>query len=434
MMRGRRKASDDYETYDAERLTTDHQDSSLEVDYDSLFQQAGRAPNGRGPARGVRDARTSRGMSSGGRETFTNNRGYPAALDGGYASPPMRRAGGGGQFGYVNSSFNGRGEGVLQPNGTRHMNTVASTTGGSGSGAPLSSTATTTFIIPSLANMNSGYTNNSNSGNKNSNNNNNHNNNKARSAPYTKFQVASTPSYPNHNASSTMGPIPLVQLTGPSSGQGLNVAAVDREWERRGSKGSIRSQNSNKSSGGGGSTRAGRRRSSATRFLGVGTESAWTKWSKDRRASYRRRVERLENAEMNAPEIQDMQRVSTPVKKARQEGMKFVHPDLEERYLSADDMNELRRARQQQVHTMRVIEKSRRKKFSMKPEVKLSEEEWHALQEFWKHNLFNRARLLGMFISLLAISISIASIVNDHWLSHGECQPFLHSPLTNHLN
>ena len=419
-MRGRRKPSDEYETYDAESFTSGRQDSGNAIDYDRLFQQTGPTANG-GVGRSTRGARDARGAPAPGIGGYTNSRGYPAALDGGYASPPMRRAGGGGQYGYVNSSFSGR-EGVLQPNGTRHLGpnntaSAASATAGSGPGVPLSSNATTTFIIPSLANMNSNNstaatTNNSNTKNS------NHNNNKIRSAPYTKFQVASPPSFQGHHATSTVGTIPIVQLTTSPAPQGLNIATVDREWERRGSRGSLRSQNSNKSSGGGGSTRS-RRRSSISRFLGVGTESAWTKWSKDRRASYRRRVERMENAELQEPEL-DINRVSTPVKKARQEGMKFVHPDLEERYLSADDMNELRRARQQQVHAMRVIEKNRKKKFPLKAEVKLSEEEWHALQEFWEHRLFLQARLIGMLVSLVAICVLIASIASTSWISHSE--------------
>ncbi|GFS14938.1 hypothetical protein ElyMa_003174200 [Elysia marginata] len=416
-MRGRRKPSEDYETYDAESYTSSRHDSGGGVDYDRLFQQTGPTANG-GPGRAVRGARDSRSVPAPGIGSYSNSRGYPAALDGGYASPPMRRAGGGGQYGYVNSSFSGR-EGVLQPNGTRHLgpaNTGSSS--GSGPGAPLSSNATTTFIIPSLANMNSNNSNINTTNNKNSNHHNNNNNNKLRSAPYTKFQVASPSSFPNHHATSNVGTIPIVQLTASPAPPGLNIATVDREWERRGSRGSIRSQNSKSS--GGGSTRS-RRRSSISRFLGIRTESAWTKWSKDRRASYRRRVERLENADLQEPEL-DINRVSTPVKKARQEGMKFVHPDLEERYLSADDMNELRRARQQQVHAMRVIEKSRKKsKFPMKAEVKLSEEEWHALQEFWEHRLFIQARFIGMLVSLLAFSILIASIASSAWISHTIC-------------
>ncbi|KAK3803611.1 hypothetical protein RRG08_023329 [Elysia crispata] len=417
-MRGRRKPSEEYETYDAESFASARQDSGNAVDYDRLFQQSGPTANG-GPGRAARGAREARSTPASGIGSYSNNRGYPAALDGGYASPPMRRAGGGGQYGYVNSSFSGR-ENVLQPNGTRHLGPSST---GSGPGAPLSSNATTTFIIPSLANMSSGSNNNNgttNNNSKNSNHNSNNNNNKIRSAPYTKFQVTSPPSFQNHHAAGNVGTIPIVQLTASPAPQGLNIATVDREWDRRGSRSSLRSQNS-KSSAGAGSTRS-RRRSSISRFLGIGTESAWTKWSKDRRASYRRRVERLENADLQAPEL-DINRVSTPVKKARQEGMKFVHPDLEERYLSADDMNELRRARQQQVHAMRVIEKSRKKKFPMKAEVKLSEDEWHALQEFWEHRLFLQARLVGMLLSLLAICILIASIANDSWVSHSKSRP-----------
>ncbi|KAH9519954.1 hypothetical protein Btru_071345 [Bulinus truncatus] len=214
-----------------------------------------------------------------------------------------------------------------------------------------------------------------------------------RSAPYTKFQVPTTP----------MGPIPTVQLITSPEVPGLNIDAIHKEWERRGSKGSLRSHHSNKSSG--------------PKFLGVTTESAWTKWSRDRRASYRRRLEKMERTEIETNEVV---RISTPVKKARQEGLKFVHPDLEARYLSEDDLNELRRHKQQQVHVMRVIERNRKNKFRMKTEVKLSAEQWHALQVFWEHTLFVRARYLGLVISILALIFMIVSIAKNDWLSHGE--------------
>lgn len=217
---------------------------------------------------------------------------------------------------------------------------------------------------------------------------------KSRSSPYSQVPVMPQVS------------IPAVHLTSSPDSQGLNLATIDKEWERRGSKSSNRSHNS-KSSGKG-----------SNRFLGVSTGSAWTRWSRDRRASYRRRIEKLEREEP-AP-TSNVVRISTPVKKARQEGLKFVHPDLEARYLSEDDLNELRRHKQQQVHAMRVIERNRRNKFRLKTEVKLNADQWHMLQEFWDHAFFVRARYLGLLVSVIAFVLMVVSITSHSWVKHSE--------------
>ncbi|KAK6965665.1 filaggrin-2 [Biomphalaria glabrata] len=294
----------------------------------------------------------SRGVNgTGGGGGGSGYRGYPLVLDGGYSSPSLRREARG-QFVLPQNYINGN-----------NVHTSGLRPGAEGArGVP-------NVIGPDFPAPNT------------------------RSAHYTKFQVPTTP----------MGPIPTVQLIASPELPGYNIDALHNEWERRGSKSSIRSYTSNKSSG--------------PKFLGVTTESAWTKWSRDRRASYRRRLEKMERSETID---NDVVRVSTPIKKARQEGLKFVHPDLEARYLSEDDLNELRRHKQQQVHVMRVIEKSRKNKFRMKTEVKLTAEQWHALQEFWEHTMFVRARYLGLVVSMLALIFLIVSIAKNDWMTHGK--------------
>ncbi|CAG5119285.1 unnamed protein product [Candidula unifasciata] len=193
-------------------------------------------------------------------------------------------------------------------------------------------------------------------------------------------------------------PVPTVHLTSVEDPT-LNVENVGHEWERRDSRSSNRSGTS-------------------SRFLGVSTGSAWTKWSRERRASYRRRLEKMEQENPKAPT--DTARISTPIKKARQEGLKFVHPDLEARYLSEDDINELRRHKQQQVQAMRVIERSRRHKFRLKNELKLTPEQWHLLQEFWNHTFFVRTRFLGIILSFITLIFMIVSITHHSWLKHSE--------------
>ncbi|CAL1532611.1 unnamed protein product, partial [Lymnaea stagnalis] len=190
------------------------------MDYDRLFHQASRGINGTG------------GGGGGG----PGARGYPQVLDGGYASPPMRRVGGG-QFGLNQNNLGGNQ--AFGPGGAPPPQDVARNV--------LTPTQGAVSVSPSPI---------------------------LRSAPYTKFQVPTTP----------IGPIPTVQLISSPEGPGLNLDNIQEEWERRGSKSSNRSHPSNRSGGG-------------AKFLGVNTESAWTKWSRERRASYRRRIEKLERME-----------------------------------------------------------------------------------------------------------------------------------------
>lgn len=196
---------------------------------------------------------------------------------------------------------------------------------------------------------------------------------------------------------------------------GLQVEQINHEWERRESRGSIRSNRSRSSHAGSFRSRSGSlRHGGKGLFLGVHTESAWTRWSRDRRASFRRRIELLEKPEQN------LARVSTPVRKARQEGLKFVAPDLEGTFLSEEDLNELRRHKQQKYHAIRVIEKSRKGKFRMKTEVHLTAEQWQVISDFWDHPAFVRGRYLGLFLMFVSFIVMIVSIAHGSWVSYGE--------------
>jgi hypothetical protein len=197
---------------------------------------------------------------------------------------------------------------------------------------------------------------------------------------------------------------------------GLQVEQINHEWDRRSSRGSLRSRSSH---GGSFRSRSGsvRRIGGAKRFLGVNKETAWTRWSRDRRASYRRRIEMLENQDTTT----ELARVSTPVRKGRQEGLKFVHPDLEGKLLSEDDLNELRRHKQQKYHAIRVIEKTGRKsKFRLKTEVHLTAEQLQVISEYWEHPAFVRGRIMGLFLMVVVFIIMVVSITDGHWLSYGE--------------
>ncbi|XP_067658172.1 uncharacterized protein [Haliotis asinina] len=210
---------------------------------------------------------------------------------------------------------------------------------------------------------------------------------------------SSGPGHANYNEYFSPGTAVMDTL----SPMGLQREHIDEEWDKR--SGSRRSSAISRSSQGG-STKS--RSSVKAKFLGASLGSQWAKWSRDRRASFRRRVEMIENSERKK------ERTSTPVKKARQEGLKFVHPDLERKYLSEDDIKELRRHKQEQYNAYRVIEKGK-KKNRFKSEVQLSMHQWHVLSEFWEHEAFVRLRWLGVFVSMVTVLVMIVSITNSYW-------------------
>ena len=300
----------------------------------------------------VKGARRAR--DTGGGEDKPGHRGYPAALDGGYASPPIRPRQGGGIYSIAN--------GEVPKASPRSSSTRKHSEG--------------TMVAPKEALTSSN-----------------------KSPPYTKFRSS----------------VPQVQVISGVDTPGLNIEHIDREWERRDSKSSAKSKKS--------SSRG------SNQFLGRHTQSAWTKWSKDRRASYRRRIEQMEAAEQggNVNNVSlnnnnEIGRVSTPIKKARQEGLIFVHPDHRDRILTETDLQDLQRHKQRQVHAMKVIEKTGKKKnFRLKSEeVKLSAEQWHVLSEFWEHPFFVKARYLGGVASLLGLIFMAVSIASPEWVKHSE--------------
>ncbi len=72
-------------------------------------------------------------------------------------------------------------------------------------------------------------------------------------------------------------------------------------------------------------------------FLGKTTESTWLKWSEERRESYKRRLDSIEQRQREL----EKNRVPTPVRKARKESVMFVSPELEASHIIRDEMLEL---------------------------------------------------------------------------------------------
>lgn len=165
---------------------------------------------------------------------------------------------------------------------------------------------------------------------------------------------------------------------------------------------------------------------SIRRFLGSKTESAWAKWSKARRESYKKRLELPELKNDQPPE-----RASTPIKKAREEGLMFVHEDLKGNYISEEDINYIRRHRIERYKTFHVIEKSNKKKsklrnFNTHNELQVSIRDWRILSNFWQHNVFSRARYAAFFFALISIVFIIISVTSPQWLvyvfiTEGKC-------------
>ncbi len=176
-------------------------------------------------------------------------------------------------------------------------------------------------------------------------------------------------------------------------------------------------------------------------FLGKATQSTWLKWSQERRASLRKRLDNLEERQKEM----ERTRVTTPVLKARKESIMFVHPDLENSHLveGVDDvltgslpvvetgpepaaMVDTQNNQQQPplanalttTDTNRHLFKTRPKRTEpiSKADVKLTLRQWNALMAYWDHDCFVHCRYSGSLLSLLAFILGIVSIADNRWI------------------
>jgi hypothetical protein len=138
------------------------------------------------------------------------------------------------------------------------------------------------------------------------------------------------------------------------------------------------------------------------------------KWGRERRQSFIRRLEKLEN-----PPEPEIPRATTPVKKARQEGLMFIHPDLESKYITEDDINYIKRHKEERLKTCKLIEKSKVKLHHEKHDInRLSSNELMTLSRFWEHRVFVRARYVSILLSVVTIVIYVLSICSTQWVSY----------------
>lgn len=118
---------------------------------------------------------------------------------------------------------------------------------------------------------------------------------------------------------------PPQRYTSPTTGRrGRHVAGDDEQFyvddddQSTSSRGRYSRPRARRSNGGVRASGSGSG-SEDGEFLGRGTQSAWLRWSHERRASYRRKVEYLEKRQSDMERF----RVSSPVRKARQESARL---------------------------------------------------------------------------------------------------------------
>lgn len=148
-------------------------------------------------------------------------------------------------------------------------------------------------------------------------------------------------------------------------------------------------------------------------FLGKSTQSAWLRWSHERRASFKRKVEFIEQRQNELQRI----RMSSPVRKARKESMRFVSPELEDQHLTCNGSDDVTLA-----HPAFPFEipppatKKVGRKQDDKEEAKLTLAQWNALVAFWEHDVFVRSRCIGLFFGLAALILIVVSLATSQWL------------------
>ncbi|XP_074655129.1 uncharacterized protein LOC141908815 isoform X2 [Tubulanus polymorphus] len=140
-------------------------------------------------------------------------------------------------------------------------------------------------------------------------------------------------------------------------------------------------------------------------FLGVRTASQWVQWSQQRRASFRRRLEAMEQKEKDA----EKNRVPTPIKKARKECKPFQYTHgLDE----SDDDDEV-------AH--RPPAKSKKKKKHQEPpkkKVKITEAQYRIIYQYWLHKNFVRLRIFGIICGFVAFVIGVVNLTSTVWIKY----------------
>ena len=148
-------------------------------------------------------------------------------------------------------------------------------------------------------------------------------------------------------------------------------------------------------------------RANSSSFLGADMRNSnWLKWSQDRRASFKRRLDALEKRQKELEE----NRVSTPVMKARKESVMFSRKDV-------TDLEAQEDALQLDAKLLKYMPASAIRKRG-KTDVndnKLSMTEWNALVTYWEHGLFVKFRYIGIVLAIVAFVAALVTIASQEW-------------------
>ena len=146
-------------------------------------------------------------------------------------------------------------------------------------------------------------------------------------------------------------------------------------------------------------------------FFGRGTQSTWLQWSHARRASFKQKIEWIDERQKE----EARNRVTTPVLKARKESLMFVSTDSGHMCSQPQTDTKLMVCSQlpKEIATRSV---ARRKHAPTDTDdVKLTVMQWRALVAFWEHPLFVRSRCGGIVLSVVAFACGVFSIVTQDW-------------------
>ena len=152
-------------------------------------------------------------------------------------------------------------------------------------------------------------------------------------------------------------------------------------------------------------------------FLGRDTKSTWLEWSQDRRASFKRKLDSIDERQQEM----ERNRVTTPVRKARKESLMFASQDTDEDTPMAPGLTPGRRGAigcdgeappSPGVLAMRA---QRSKQQYAEKDVKLTVLQWRALVAFWEHAIFVRCRYGGIVVGCVAFVIGIVAVAIQDW-------------------
>ena len=140
----------------------------------------------------------------------------------------------------------------------------------------------------------------------------------------------------------------------------------------------------------------------------VNEESTWMKWSHERKESFKKRINSIEQKQKEL----EKNRVSTPVKKARKESVVFISPDVGPRDSEQIGVMEPLTP----VFPIGFTPRARLDRNDPGRDAKLTVQQWNAFMTYWDHDWFIYGRYVGLFLSLIGLVLEIVSGASSHWI------------------